>query len=480
MKKPGKPKPKRRARRPEPQVPSRAPALAVVSREATGIATRPTPRSPVPAAVAGLRMSTDERQILALMLVPVLIVVVFLAYNQHRRQDLHRGFDAAFRAPAPVTSTARPAPPATPPLVRQSEAPVPGPQVAMAPARPPVAVSPPLPAAPSATAPPAPPVDIPLPGMLRYPPPLPTIDLPPPVPFVPPHAIVYPPAPPYIDVAALDVRPLPVPAPPPAAMPLPAPESVATAPVPTLPVETGQQCAASSAQLTAFSSIGRFTRAPRQPRLVGVDSETFGRRLAAAAVEQTRDLVIYSARYQAMAYPMGDVMGLYGACIDVIIRAYRTVGIDLQEEVQRARGARGDPNIDHRRTENMRRFFERHAMSLPVSAFPEDYKPGDIVTYHRPFSRVSTSHIAIVSDVLAPTGRPMIVHNRGYGAQLEDALFVDRITGHYRYSGGPLSTPATGPSSKPGPAASGEAGQAPRPRASQRVGTSPAGPALTQ
>jgi hypothetical protein len=29
----------------------------------------------------------------------------------------------------------------------------------------------------------------------------------------------------------------------------------------------------------------------------------------------------------------------------------------------------------------------------------------------------------------------MIVHNRGWGPQLEDALFVDRITGHYRYRG---------------------------------------------
>jgi hypothetical protein len=33
----------------------------------------------------------------------------------------------------------------------------------------------------------------------------------------------------------------------------------------------------------------------------------------------------------------------------------------------------------------------------------------------------------------------MIIHNRGWGAQIEDALFVDRITGHYRFSG--LQTP---------------------------------------
>ena len=31
----------------------------------------------------------------------------------------------------------------------------------------------------------------------------------------------------------------------------------------------------------------------------------------------------------------------------------------------------------------------------------------------------------------------MIIHNRGWGPQIEDALFVDQITGHYRYNGPP-------------------------------------------
>ena len=130
---------------------------------------------------------------------------------------------------------------------------------------------------------------------------------------------------------------------------------------------------------------------------------------------------------------MGDVAPLHGACTDVVIRAYRALGIDLQELVHRAQVGSGDTNIDHRRTETLRRFFARYGETLPVTAFPEDYQPGDIVTYYRPFSRVSRSHIAIVSDVLAPTTRPMIVHNRGWGPQVEDALFVDRITGHYRF-----------------------------------------------
>ncbi len=146
-------------------------------------------------------------------------------------------------------------------------------------------------------------------------------------------------------------------------------------------------------------------------------------------------MVVYSARYQVMAYPMGDVLPLHGACTDLVIRAYRAVGVDLQALVQRARSGKGDPNIDHRRTSTLRRYFERFGASLPVSAFPEDYKPGDIVTYHRPYGRISNAHIAIVSDVLTPKGRPMVVHNRGYGPQLEDALFADPITGHYRFDG---------------------------------------------
>lgn len=180
--------------------------------------------------------------------------------------------------------------------------------------------------------------------------------------------------------------------------------------------------------------------------------EDFGARIAAAARAQLDDLVIYTARYQRMAYPLGDVPALYGACTDVVIRAYRALGVDLQALVQRSGVGSGDTNIDHRRTETLRRFFARHAESLAVSEFPEDYKPGDIVTYYRPFSRVSRAHIAIVSDVLAPTGRPMIIHNRGWGPQLEDALFVDKITGHYRFTapaGLPPAVVAEKPKTRP-------------------------------
>lgn len=180
---------------------------------------------------------------------------------------------------------------------------------------------------------------------------------------------------------------------------------------------------------------------------------SFGQRLAAAARRQLGEFVIYNDAYRRIAYPRGDVAKLYGVCTDVVIRAYRDLGIDLQVAVQAARVGSGDRNIDHRRTETLRRFFQRAGESLPVTSFVEDYLPGDIVTYARPQNTgtASRSHIAVVSDVIAPSGRPMIVHNRGWGPQLEDALFVDQITGHYRYAG-PLRPAPIGEASVAPPA----------------------------
>jgi uncharacterized protein YijF (DUF1287 family) len=165
------------------------------------------------------------------------------------------------------------------------------------------------------------------------------------------------------------------------------------------------------------------------------NSESFGLALAAAARRQLEEFVIYNDRYTRLKYPMGDVHPMYGVCTDVVIRAYRELGLDLQELVQKTKTGSGDPNIDHRRVDTLRKFFSRFGENLPVSTFAEDYKAGDIVTYWRPQNRHSRTHIAIVSDMTAPSGRPLIIHNRGWGPQQEDGLFVDEITGHYRFSG---------------------------------------------
>jgi uncharacterized protein YijF (DUF1287 family) len=163
--------------------------------------------------------------------------------------------------------------------------------------------------------------------------------------------------------------------------------------------------------------------------------KSFGARLADAAVQQIATPVIYNPSYYKIPYPMGDVPWYIGVCTDVVVRAYRVLGIDLQRLVHESRVGSGDTNIDHRRVPVLQRFFARHGQRLPITADAKDYLPGDLVTYHLPNGWFSKTHIAIVSDRIAPSGAPFVIHNRGFGVQLEDWLFAERITGHYRYSG---------------------------------------------
>ncbi len=161
--------------------------------------------------------------------------------------------------------------------------------------------------------------------------------------------------------------------------------------------------------------------------------EDFGTSLAWAARWQTWIPVIYNPSYAQIPYPNGDVAWYYGVCTDVLVRAYRWLGVDLQVEVKRAGVGSGDTNIDQRRVEVLRRFFARKGQSLPITDDPADYEPGDIVSYYVPTGRFSKTHIAIVSDRRATGGVPLIIHNRGFGVQEENRLFAEKITGHYRY-----------------------------------------------
>jgi uncharacterized protein len=165
--------------------------------------------------------------------------------------------------------------------------------------------------------------------------------------------------------------------------------------------------------------------------------------LLEAARAQVGVTVIYDGSYARLRYPGGDVPAERGVCTDVLIRAYRKAGIDLQvlvhEDMSRAFGAyphlwglsAPDSNIDHRRVQNLRVFFARHGKTLPVTSSVRDYRPGDIVVW-----RLSSGvpHIGLVSSRVVPgTERPLVIHNIGQGTQEEDVLFLYAITGHYRY-----------------------------------------------
>lgn len=171
--------------------------------------------------------------------------------------------------------------------------------------------------------------------------------------------------------------------------------------------------------------------------------EGFGRRLSAAALELTKQFVVYDPSYFRIDYPGGDVPPNKGVCTDVVIRAYRKLGIDLQELVHKDMKVhfgkypnnwgltRPDTNIDHRRVPNLMTFFSRFGTSLPITRHAGDYMPGDIVCWRL---NNGATHIGIVAgEGTASAGRPKMVHNIGGGQVLEDCLFSWKIIGHYRY-----------------------------------------------
>lgn len=133
-------------------------------------------------------------------------------------------------------------------------------------------------------------------------------------------------------------------------------------------------------------------------------------------------------------------------CTDVVLRAYRDAfDLDLQKQVNadmrrdfaaypRRWGLNApDPNIDHRRVPNLQTFFRRRGREAPLPADPSGYEPGDLVTQMLPSQ---LPHIVIVADERGAQDRPLVVHNVGRGARLDDVLATWPVTGRFRY--GPL------------------------------------------
>ena len=161
------------------------------------------------------------------------------------------------------------------------------------------------------------------------------------------------------------------------------------------------------------------------------------------AIDQVGMTTGYDPSYQKLDYPNGDVPIETGVCSDVIVRAFRNGGIDLQKEVHEDMksnfsayptrwGLKGaDTNIDHRRVPNLQTYFGRKGKSLSTNNDSENFLPGDVVTWDL---GGGVDHVGIVVNVwYKPSQHYLIVHNIGGGTRMEDALFSWKITGHYRY-----------------------------------------------
>lgn len=162
------------------------------------------------------------------------------------------------------------------------------------------------------------------------------------------------------------------------------------------------------------------------------------------AREEVKSGTYYDAAYRVLDYPGGDVNPTYGACTDMIIRALRRAGFDLQElihedmrdhftlypQLWEAKGP--DPNIDHRRTQNQMFFFERFGETLTLDVAEADlsqWRHGDFVYWRFPGGQ---QHTGVISDLTNEWGLPLVIHNNSI-AREEDCLQRWVIIGHYRF-----------------------------------------------
>lgn len=170
-------------------------------------------------------------------------------------------------------------------------------------------------------------------------------------------------------------------------------------------------------------------------------------KIVAAAHAQEGDT--YDASYRQLSYPNGDVPKGCGACTDVVIRALRAGGFDLQrlihDDMKRdfARYGDGwklgrtDKNIDHRRVPNQITFFKKYGQSLPLGTTGKDLKtwqPGDIIMWRLPGH---LWHTGVVSDGIGASNKPMVIHN-AYQCIEQDYLDNWPIVGHFRFPKVPI------------------------------------------
>lgn len=146
----------------------------------------------------------------------------------------------------------------------------------------------------------------------------------------------------------------------------------------------------------------------------------------------------YHPGYQKLDYPGGDVPKDRGVCTDVVVRAFRELGIDLQKLVHEDMTKnfanypknwglkKPDRNIDHRRVPNLVTFFK--TIASPHKG--KDVLPGDVVIWDL---GKSVLHIGIVSNTKKGADY-LVVHNICCGAQEEDILHSYKKVEWFRFN----------------------------------------------
>ena len=142
----------------------------------------------------------------------------------------------------------------------------------------------------------------------------------------------------------------------------------------------------------------------------------------------------YKSKYYASGYPDDE----YGVCTDVVVFGLKGAGYDLMElvneDIKNNRNNYNidiiDKNIDFRRVQNLKIYFENNAISLTTDVYDiENWQGGDIVIFE--------NHIGIVSNNRNKNGVTFIIHHANPLQKYyeEDILELrEDIVGHYRIS----------------------------------------------
>ena len=142
----------------------------------------------------------------------------------------------------------------------------------------------------------------------------------------------------------------------------------------------------------------------------------------------------YKSKYYASGYPDDG----YGVCTDVVAFGLKGAGYDLMESVNEdIKNNRNnynidtiDKNIDFRRVQNLKIYFENNAISLTTDVYDiENWQGGDIVIFQ--------NHIGIVSNNRNKDGVTFIIHHANpFQKYYEEDILESRddIIGHYRMS----------------------------------------------
>lgn len=167
--------------------------------------------------------------------------------------------------------------------------------------------------------------------------------------------------------------------------------------------------------------------------------------LLLGAKKTVLDGASYDDAYFSLKYPGGDPPRDRGACVDVIVRAARNAGVDLQQAViedERRAGAsygvtRPDSNIDHRRVRNAIVFFQRHwdARSALLDDAADPLRPGDVVFLDTFPSRPGPDHVGVLAQETGESGRPLVINlwTFGYTTQAMDLLAFVPVTHRFRF-----------------------------------------------